>query len=424
MGQTLLAAVDGLGGPVLAEVVALSDLRSLVFILLASTLAALLARLHRRIVLPTVVVEIALGIVIGPRVLGIADINPYVTILSDFGLGFLFFVAGIEVIATRLERRLMGVGTMAWAMALATALVLGLGLEQAGLDGRWWLIGIALSTTALGTLVPILSDADLLSTPLGTAVLGSGIAGEFWPIVFISIFLTGAYGAWLEVILLLIFGVIVFLAAAVVLSARPRPVIRILQETVHTSGQAAVRGSLFLLAGLVFLATRAGFDFVLGAFAAGLVVGLALDSPEGEVVRLRLEGIGFGFLIPIYFVATGMSFDIDSLLSPAGLALTALFLVLVLLVHGPSALLWRRVLDTRGLFGLVLCSATGLPLVVAIVGIGMEHGGISSSVGASLIGAGMISVLLFPLLTTLLVGPLTVAEDAPPERTAPVAPRP
>ena len=173
----------------------------------------------------------------------------------------------------------------------------------------------------------------------------------------------------------------------------------------HTTGQAAVRGSLLMLAALVLLATNAGFDFVLGAFAAGLVVGLVLDSPEGEVVRLRLEGIGFGFLIPIYFVATGMSFDLDSFLSPAGLALTAVFSGSRPRPSCTPALLWRSTLDARGRLGLVLCGATGLPLIVAIVGIGMEHGTVSSGVGASLIGAGMISVLVYPLLATLLVRP-------------------
>jgi Kef-type K+ transport system membrane component KefB len=189
-----------------------------------------------------------------------------------------------------------------------------------------------------------------------------------------------------------------------VLSARPPAVIRVLQETVYTSGQAAVRAALFVLALLVLLATHAGFDFVLGAFAAGLVVGLALDSPEGHTVRLRLEGIGFGFLIPIYFVQTGMSFDLDALLTPSGLGLSAGFLALLLLLHLPALVLWRGRLDVRELAGLALCGATGLPLVVAIVGIGIERGGISTSVGASLIAAGMISVLAFPLLTATIVG--------------------
>ncbi len=132
------------------------------------------------------------------------------------------------------------------------------------------------------------------------------------------------------------------------------------------------------MAALVFVAADAGFEFVLGAFAAGLVVGLALDSPEGRSVRMRLEGIGFGFVVPIYFVVTGMNFDLDSLLTASGLALAGLFLALLLVVRGTSALLWFRDLPRRHVLSLALFGATGLPLIVAIVGIATERGAISA----------------------------------------------
>jgi Kef-type K+ transport system membrane component KefB len=271
---------------------------------------------------------------------------------------------------------------------------------------------VALATTSLGTLVPILADAGLLPTPLGSAVLGTGVAGEFWPIVVISVFLTGIYGAATEVILLLAFGGLVALAALTALRARPPRVVRVLQETVHTTGQAAVRLSVCALAALVLLANDVGFDFVLGAFAAGLIVGLALDVPGGEPVRMRLEGIGFGFVIPIYFVVTGMTFDIDSLLSATGLGLAVLFLALLLVVRGASSLLWLRELGARETLRLALFGATALPLVVAIAGIGTDRGAIARDVASSLIGAGMISVLVFPLLATA-IAPSAAREPAP-----------
>jgi len=162
------------------------------------------------------------------------------------------------------------------------------------------------------------------------------------------------------------------------------------------------------------VAADAGFEFVLGAFAAGVLVGLVLDSPEGRVVRDRLEGIGFGFLVPVYFVVTGMTFDIDSLLTVEGLSLAAVFLSLMLVTRGASALLWLRELGSRGTASLALFGATGLPLIVAIVGIGSERGDISDSAGASLIGAGMISVLVYPFIATRLAA-LYADEDAPAE---------
>ena len=378
------------------------DAGSLVLVLAAASAGAILSRLHSRIVLPTVVLEIVLGILIGPEGLGLAKVDSHIDFLANLGLVFLFFFAGLELIEHRVARRSLVRGSLGWAVSLAIGIVAGLLLHHAGLDAEAWLLGVALSTTALGTLVPVLADARLLPTTLGSAVLGAGVAGEFWPIVVISIFLTGAYGAVTETLLLVAFGGVVLLAAVAALRARPPGVVRVLQQTVHTTGQAAVRLSVFILAGLVFLSIEVGFDFVLGAFAAGLVVGLALGSPDAAPVRMRLEGVGFGFLIPIYFVVTGMTFDLDSLLSPTGLALAALFLALFVVVRGTPALLWLRDLGPQRTLSLAVFSATGLPLIVAIVGIGTDRGAIAQDVGTSLIGAGMISVLVLPLLATTL----------------------
>lgn len=381
------------------------QLRSIVWVLLAVTLGALLSRIHGRLVLPTVVVEIVLGMVIGPEVLDIATVNQFIVFLANSGLAMLFFFAGLEVVEKHVPPREVARGSMGWGISLAIGLALGILLQGTGLDAEWWIVGVALATTALGTLVPILSDAGLLPTPLGRAILGTGVAGEFWPIVFISVFLTSAYGARAEVVLLVVFGIVVALGAWLALRARPPRLVRVLQETVRTTGQTAVRGSIFVLALLVYIAVEAGFEFVLGAFAAGLVVGLLLDSPDGEIVRLRLEGIGFGLLIPFYFVYTGMTFDLDSLLTAEGLALAGLFLALLLVTRGASALLWSREFPRRETLALALFGATGLPLIVAIVDIGTDRGEVSDAVAASIIGAGMISVLVYPFIATRLAAP-------------------
>jgi Kef-type K+ transport system membrane component KefB len=375
-----------------------SDNRSLVLVLAASAVAAFLSRIVPGVVLPTVVPEIVLGILIGPEVLNWATAGQYVQFLSNLGLAVLFFFAGLEVVEKRVPKRAIVRGSVGWTLSLVLGLAAGYALHAAGLGAEGWLIGIAVSTTSLGTLVPILSDSGVLRTPLGVAVLGTGVAGEFWPIVVISIFLTGVYGAFTEVALLIVFGGIAFAGAVATLRARPPRVVTILRETLHSTGQAAVRLALLLLGALVLLAYDVGFDFILGAFAAGLIVGLVIESPEGRVVRLRLEGIGFGFLIPIYFVTTGLTFDIDSLLSARGIELTVLFLGLLLVVRGASALLWLRELESRATASLALYAATALPLIVAIVTIGSERHAIAANVGAPLIGAGMLSVLAFPLL--------------------------
>ena len=402
---------------VLAAELTREEARSLVLVFLATTLGAVLSRWHLRLVLPTVVVEIVLGIVIGPEVLGVATVNAYITFLSDFGLALLFFFAGLEVIEQHVPRNALRRGTIGWGMSLAIGLALGIALDRAGVDVVWWLLAVALATTALGTLVPILSDTGLLPTPLGRAALGTGVAGEFWPIIFISVFLTSVYGAVTEVVLLVGFGGLVAVSAGVALRARPPRLLRIVRDTLHTTGQVGVRSAVFLLALLVFLAADAGFEFVLGAFAAGALVGLALDSPDGRIVRVRLEGIGFGFLVPVYFVVTGMNFDVDSLLTVRGLLLATLFLSLLLVSRGTAAVMWLRELGPRQTVCLALFAATGLPLIVAIVGIGQEKGDISDAVGASLIGAGMISVLVYPFIGTRVAG-RGVEEQVP---TAPAA---
>jgi len=381
-----------------------AQLRSLVLVLAASAAAAFLARIGPHLVLPTVVVEIVLGILIGPQVLGWASEGSYIQFLANFGLALLFFFAGLEVIEKHVPRQAIVRGSLGWAVSIALGIAIGYLLQLAGLGAEGWLLGIALSTTALGTLVPILSDSGILPTPLGTAVLGTGVAGEFWPITVMSVFLTGVYGAAAEIVLLFVFGAITIGTAFLAMRARPPRIVAILRETLHSTGQAAVRLSIALIAALVLLAHDVGFDFVLGAFAAGLIVGLVLDNPEGGVVRMRLEGIGFGLLIPVYFVATGLTFDLDSLLTARGLGLAALFLALLLVVRGTPALLWLRDLGPRGAGSVAFFGATALPLVVAIVGIGTDRGAIDGDVGASLIGAAMVSVLVYPLIAGAIVG--------------------
>jgi Kef-type K+ transport system membrane component KefB len=387
------------------------QLRSLVLVLAASAAAAFLARIGPHLVLPTVVVEIVLGILIGPEVLGWASEGTDIRFLANFGLALLFFFAGLEVVERHVPRRAIARGSLGWAISLALGIAIGYLLQLGGLGAEGWLLGIALSTTALGTLVPILSDSGILPTPLGRAVLGTGVAGEFWPIIVMSVFLTGVYGAAAEIALLFVFGAIALGTAYLAMRARPPRVVAIIRETLHSTGQAAVRLSIALIAALVLLANDVGFDFVLGAFAAGLIVGLALDNPEGAIVRMRLEGIGFGFLIPVYFVATGLTFDLDSLLTARGLGLAVLFLSLLLVVRGTPALLWLRDLGPRGTGSVAFFGATALPLVVAIVDLGTGRGAIDGDVGASLIGAAMASVLVYPLIATAISGPAEWSPD-------------
>jgi Kef-type K+ transport system membrane component KefB len=378
------------------------DLVSLALVFCAAAVATIVSRLSTRLILPTVVVEIFLGILIGPDVLDIAKSDQYIEFLSQFGLVFLFFLAGIEVIHSAVPRRLLARGSVGWGISIALGAAAGFALEAAGVPASGWLLAVALATTALGTLVPILSDAGVLPSPLGQNTLGAAVAGEFWPIVVISLFLTGAHATTASIVLLFGFGLVVAGAAGIAVHFRPPRIISIARETVNKSGQLAVRLSVALLAVLVLLADELDFDFVLGAFAAGLIIGLVTQGETGEQVLPRIAAIGYGLLIPVFFVVTGMDFDLDGFLTRAGLALAGIFLALLLVTRGSAALLSARELGTRGTASLALFSATGLPLIVAVIEVGEERGEIDTHVAAALVGAGMTSVLLYPLLALFL----------------------
>ncbi len=378
------------------------DLVSLALVFCAAAVATIVSQISTRLILPTVVVEIFLGILIGPQVLDLAETDRYIEFLSAFGLVFLFFLAGIEVIHSAVPRRLLARGSLGWGISIALGAAAGFALEAAGVPASGWLLAVALATTALGTLVPILSDAGILPSPLGQNTLGAAVAGEFWPIVVISLFLTGAHATTASIVLLIGFGLVVAGAAGIAVHFQPPRIISIARETVNKSGQLAVRLSVALLAVLVLLADKLDFDFVLGAFAAGLVIGLVTQGETGEQVLPRISTIGYGLLIPVFFVVTGMDFDLDGLLTGAGLALAALFLVLLLFTRGSAALLSARELGARGTASLALFSATGLPLIVAVIEVGEERGEIDTDVAAALVGAGMVSVLIYPLLGLLI----------------------
>jgi Kef-type K+ transport system membrane component KefB len=369
----------------------------------AAALATIVSRLSTKLLLPTVVTEIFLGILIGPQVLDLAKTDQYIEFLSGLGLVFLFFLAGIEVIHSGVPHRLLARGSLGWGVSIALGAAAGFALEAAGVPASGWLLAVALATTALGTLVPILSDAGVLRSPIGQNTLGSAVAGEFWPIVVISLFLTGAHATTASIVLLFVFGLVVAGTAFVAVHFQPPRILSIVRETVNKSGQLAVRLSLATLAVLVLLANEFNFDFVLGAFAAGLIIGLVTQAETGEQVMPRITSIGYGFVIPVFFVATGMDFDLDGLFTGEGLTFAAVFLALLLVTRGSAALLSLRELGMRGTAALALFSATGLPLIVAVIEVGEERGEIDSHVAAALVGAGMTSVLVYPLLGLLLV---------------------
>ena len=382
-----------------ARLMALHELYSLLLIFTIAAVAPLLCEWVPRVRLPLVVAEIGLGILVGPQALGWATAGPTIQVLANFGLAFLFFLAGFEIDFPAIRGRPILLAALGWLASLVVCLGVGFGLQGCGVVDSGLIVGAALATTALGTLMPILRDAKELPTRFGAYAVASGAMGEFGPIVLIALVLSSGEGErGSALVLMLVFTAVIVAGAYVALTFRPPRVILLLQAKMHTSAQLPVRLAILVLASLVILARNLGLDAILGALAAGIVVALASPGEHGETLRHKLEGIGFGFFVPIFFVTTGLRYDLQALLS-SRLALLQLpmFLGLFLVVRGLPALLVRRELDLRSRIALGLLSATELPLVVAIAEIGVRSGGLKEATAASLVGAGMASVLLFPI---------------------------
>jgi Kef-type K+ transport system membrane component KefB len=383
---------------------ALNELHSLLLIFTIAAGAPILCEWVPRIRLPLVVAEIGLGILVGPQALGWADAGPTILVLANFGLAFLFFLAGFEIDFPAIRGQPIQLAALGWLASLVVCLGVGFGLEGWGIVSSGLIVGAALATTALGTLMPILRDAKELPTRFGAYAVASGAMGEFGPIVLIALALSPGEGErGISLVLMIVFTAIIVAGAFVALKFRPPRIIHLLQEKMDTSAQLPVRLAILVLASLVILARNLGLDAILGAMAAGIVVALASPGEHGEALRHKLEGIGFGFFVPIFFVTTGLRYDLQALISSrSALLQVPMFLGLFLLVRGLPALLARRELDLGSRIALGLLSATELPLVVAIVEIGVRSGRLKEETAASLVGAGMASVLLFPIVALAL----------------------
>jgi Kef-type K+ transport system membrane component KefB len=394
----------GLGGADMLPVVMEPNLTTLFLIALIAVAAPLVSELPIRLRLPIVVLEIALGIVVGPHVLGWAQATGVLAFLGTMGLGFLFFLAGLELDFDELRGVPLQLGVKSWSASIIIALVLTLALRASGFVNAPIMIATALATSAIGTLLPTLRDSGELETRFGKLVLGAGAVGELGPILVVSLILTREHTTWIQTLLLLAFAAVALAAAVVASKVRMRPIIRLLERTLHASSQLPVRICILLIVGLVALAKEFGLDFILGAFAAGMVVRLASEGKKGDVLREKLDAIGYGFLVPLFFVTSGIKFDLGSLLQSTDAILRVpLYVALFFLVRGtPSLWFYRNELEKGERMPFMLYISTALPLVVAITHIGVATGRMRSENAAALVGAGMLSVLLFPLLALVL----------------------
>lgn len=352
----------------------------------------------RGLFLPVVVIELVLGVVIGPQGLGIAKVNGFTTFFSDLGLGMLFFFAGYEIDIQRIRGRPLRLALFGWVMSLAIAYGLGGALAAAGVVVSLVYVGSALATTAIGTLLPVLSDTGELDSEFGTYLLAAGAVGEFGPVLLLTLVLSTQDAFHNAVILIAFIALTVTVAVLGVRSSgRTLP---LFERTIEKSSQLAVRWIVVLVFALGLLASNLGLDLLLGGFAAGMITRQVLRKHEVPGFDSKLTAVAFGVFIPFFFVVSGMRLDINALFASAsGVAKLLLFFVLFLIVRGtPALLLYRGVLPLReDRMALALFTATQLPLVVAITTLAVQEGHMHASTAAALVGAGALSTLAGPL---------------------------
>jgi Kef-type K+ transport system membrane component KefB len=360
-----------------------------------------------RLRIPAVVLEIIAGIVVGPSVLGWVHIDLPVEVLALVGLAFLLFLAGLEIDLHRVRGSVLRVAVLGYLVTIVLGIGAGAGFAALGWVTHPLLLAIALSATSLGLVIPVLKDAGRVDGDIGQTVIAAATVADFAAIVLLSLFFSSSEGsAGSRAVLLVSFVALVVVTwLAVTVAGRSMRLGQVLVRLQDTTAEIRVRAAVVLLVAFTALAERFGLESILGAFLAGAVVGLVdRDSTSHPHFRTKLEAIGYGFLIPVFFVSSGVRLDLGGLFAdPAALARVPLFLLALLAVRGVPALLGLRAAGPRGTAAIALLQATSLPFLVTATQIGLLLGLVSPVTAAALVCAGLLSVLVFPSLALVLL---------------------
>jgi len=401
---------------------------NLLFVVAAGLLAPLALGFFPRLRIPAIVLEILLGIVIGPSVLGWVKPDLPVTILALIGLAFLLFLSGLEFDVERLRGRVLKLTAVGFGVSFAIAIILGLGLHAGGFVKSPLFVAIVLVATSLGVVFPVLKDSGNLTSSFGQLVIAAASIAEFGSIVLLSLFFSGKGSTSTSgtLILLGVFGVVVLVVGLAISGfERSMSLGRVLRRLQDTTAQIRVRAAFVLLIGFTALADTVGFETILGAFAAGALLSLldrdqAMTHPE---FRVKLEAVGFGVFIPVFFVTSGVQFDLNALFADAStVALVPLFLLAIYLARGLPACVYVPLLGRRRSAIAGILQSTSLTFVVAATQIGLGLGVVSPASAAALVAAGLLSVAISPTLALVLLRRGQPANAAPGDAPSPVMP--
>jgi Kef-type K+ transport system membrane component KefB len=383
----------------------------LLLVMTVAALVPLLLGLFPRLPIPSSVVEIAAGIIIGPALLDWVSDDAVINVFAKLGVALLLFLAGLEIDFAKLRGRPLRLGLLGFVASLALGLLLALPLGALDIVVDPLLVAIILSATSLGIVCPVLKDAGILDTRAGTFLVAACSIAEFGSIVVLSMFFSPS-GSADPLTTVLKLGVLAAVVAAIAFLALRRGrwrerVDEVVFRLQDTSAQLRVRIAMLLMIALLVVSEGLKFDAILGSFLAGAFLSAVTDPAREEQlghVRHKLEGIGFGLFVPIFFVATGLSFPVDQLFSDWSTAVRVpLFLLMLLLVRGLPVLVLRRDLRPEELLPSALLQATSLSFIVVAAQIGVAVHELRPINAASLVAAGMLSVLIFPALALRLL---------------------
>jgi Kef-type K+ transport system membrane component KefB len=386
--------------------------------------APLLLGLVPALRLPSVLLEIGAGVVLGPSVLGWVEADAAVNVLSLIGVGFLLLLAGLEIEVERLRGAVLRLALTGFGLSFAIALVVGYGLDAAGIIGAPFLVAVILSATSLAVVLPLLKDSGLAGSAFGQMVIAAASIADVATVILLSLFFseqTAGFGV--RLVLFALFGVFCVCAgAAIAAGARVPPLSAALLRLQDTTAQIRVRGAFVLLMVFSILAQRFGLEAILGTFLAGMLLKLADrdDAMTHTHFHEKLAEAGFGFFIPVFFVASGLRLDAGALVSDSSTLLHVPVLVAALyVIRGLPALLYRGFLGGRRALAAGLLQSTTLSFVLIASQIGQELGLLGSSEVAALTAAALVSVLVNPVLALVVLG---TREEEPSDALATASP--
>lgn len=383
-------------------------------VVVAAVAAPLLAELPIGLRVPVVVLEVLLGILIGPHVLGLVQLDGiasatqltgFLLTMQMIGTAMVLFMAGMEIDFTEIRGRPLSLALSGWLLSVGLAFLAVVLLHVIPGVHAPMMVTIALTTTGLGALLPVLRDGGQLQTPFGLHLLAAGTIGEVGPIVATSLILSDRYSTLQEFGFLLALLALVGVAATAGIRARSPKLLALLSRTMQASTQLPVRLAFLVVAGFMVVSVEFGFEGILGAFAAGMVVGLATRGEEGKPFRAKIDAVCFGWFAPFFFIGTGLQFDLGALThSATTMLLIPAFLALFLLVRGMAVFLYRNDISSPERLPFALsASVASLGLVIVITQIGLRTGSMNPYIAQALVGAALLSLLLYPTLSGVLL---------------------